>query len=116
VLLRSKAVDGKSMPQLMVTLLRWLGSPARMIGDRPDTERGQSVVVIAFVRGEVGEDLSSWVPCLDVLATPALVEADPQDIKEEKAPSRGLWAELAPAIAAGNGNGYAGQRGRDGAR
>jgi hypothetical protein len=95
VLLRARPVDGKSTPQLGLTLLRWLGSPGRLIGDRPELERERKVMVTAFVRGEPGEDLSRWTPSVVDMASPALAES---------APAGEEWAEMVPVPAASNGN------------
>ncbi len=60
--LRQESVDGKTPGQWVVTALRWISSPAVLVGAHPDLERDLPVRVEAFVVPHAADELRRWTP------------------------------------------------------
>lgn len=66
--LRQESVDGKTPGQWLITALRWVSSPAVLVGARPDLERDLPVRVDGFVVAGSAEELRWWTPRPDSIA------------------------------------------------
>lgn len=60
--LRQESVDGKTPGQWVVTALRWISSPAVLVGAHPDLERDLPVRVDSFVVPHAADELRRWTP------------------------------------------------------
>jgi hypothetical protein len=60
--LRQESVDGKTPGQWVVTALRWISSPAVLVGAHPDLERNLPVRVDGFVVPRAADELRRWTP------------------------------------------------------